>query len=127
MKNLFFISNLFFLRWVCSTNRKDIGILYLILSDFSIFLGTMMSIVIKLELADVLERFTNTLFVQKAQENIVELLLINHPLDCPIRDQGVECDLQDQSKSHGSGHSRYFFKKLGVKQKSFTLLMKTKI
>jgi len=48
-------------------------------------------------------------FVKKARENVVETLLLNHPLDCPICDQAGECDLQDQTKTFGSNHSRYFF------------------
>jgi len=52
---------------------------------------------------------SNTPFVQKARENVVEALLLNHPLDCPICDQAGECDLQDQVKKHGSNYSRFFF------------------
>jgi len=53
--------------------------------------------------------FLNTPVVKKARENIVEFLLLNHPLDCPICDQGGECDLQDQVKNFGNSYSRYFF------------------
>lgn len=69
--------------------------------------------------------FSNTPFVQKARENVVEALLLNHPLDCPICDQAGECDLQDQVKKHGSNHSRYFFKKTSVEDKYCGPLIKT--
>jgi NADH-quinone oxidoreductase chain G len=67
----------------------------------------------------------NSLFVKKARENVVETLLINHPLDCPICDQGGECDLQDQTKSFGSDYSRFFFNKRGVEDKNCGPLIKT--
>jgi NADH-quinone oxidoreductase subunit G len=51
--------------------------------------------------------FTKTPLVRKAQETILEFLLINHPLDCPICDQGGECDLQDQLNFFGSDSSRF--------------------
>lgn len=50
---------------------------------------------------------TNTEQVKKAQEGVLELLLANHPLDCPVCDKGGECPLQDQAFSHGPGESRY--------------------
>merc|ERR1712150_166293 len=55
--------------------------------------------------------FTITPFIKKARENVLEFLLTNHPLDCPICDQGGECDLQDLSYAHGSAASRFFSKK----------------
>ena len=58
--------------------------------------------------------FVDTPLVKKARENVIESLLLNHPLDCPICDQGGECDLQDQSKLIGSDYSRNFFKKIPV-------------
>jgi NADH-quinone oxidoreductase subunit G len=51
--------------------------------------------------------FTNTPMVKKAREGVMEFLLINHPLDCPICDQGGECDLQDQAMAYGVDASRY--------------------
>ena len=50
---------------------------------------------------------TNTEFVEKARKGVMEFLLANHPLDCPVCDQGGECDLQDQSVAYGVGGSRY--------------------
>ena len=56
-----------------------------------------------------MEIFVDTPLVKKARENVVETLLLNHPLDCPICDQGGECDLQDQTKVFGNDYSRFFF------------------
>ena len=50
---------------------------------------------------------TNSPMVKKAREGVMEFLLINHPLDCPICDQGGECDLQDQAMAYGLGNSRF--------------------
>src|SRR3569833_3626709 len=50
---------------------------------------------------------TDTPMVKKARNGVMEFLLINHPLDCPICDQGGECDLQDQAVGYGRGFSRY--------------------
>ena len=69
--------------------------------------------------------FTDTPLVKKARENVVEALLLNHPLDCPICDQGGECDLQDQTESWGSDYSRFFFNKRGVEDKNCGPLIKT--
>jgi NADH-quinone oxidoreductase chain G len=69
--------------------------------------------------------FTDTPLVKKARENVVEALLLNHPLDCPICDQGGECDLQDQTKTWGSDYSRFFFNKRGVEDKECGPLIKT--
>lgn len=56
--------------------------------------------------ADKMEVFTNTPMVKNAREGVMEFLLVNHPLDCPVCDQGGECDLQDQAVAYGSGTSR---------------------
>ena len=55
--------------------------------------------------------FVDTPLVKKARENVLETLLLNHPLDCPICDQGGECDLQDQTKVFGGDYSRFLFNK----------------
>jgi len=52
--------------------------------------------------------FTNTPIVKKAREAVLEFLLVNHPLDCPICDQGGECDLQDETLHFGSDRGRFF-------------------
>lgn len=62
----------------------------------------------------------NSPMVKKARENVLEALLINHPLDCPICDQGGECDLQDQSRGFGTDRSRMFFNKRGVVDKTLS-------
>ena len=71
------------------------------------------------------EIFTNTPMVKKAREGVMEFLLINHPLDCPICDQGGECDLQDQSVAYGKGASRYDENKRAVEEKNLGPTIKT--
>mgnify|MGYP003899891751 CR=1 FL=1 len=61
----------------------------------------------------------------KAQQSVMEFLLINHPLDCPICDQGGECDLQDQSVAYGRGASRFEENKRAVTEKYMGPLVKT--
>lgn len=61
--------------------------------------------------AENMKVFTKTDEVRKAQQGVMEFLLINHPLDCPVCDQGGECDLQDFSYGYGAGKSRYDFEK----------------
>ncbi|MBV69567.1 MAG: NADH-quinone oxidoreductase subunit G [Pelagibacterales bacterium] len=68
---------------------------------------------------------TNTEKVEKARKGVMEFLLINHPLDCPICDQGGECDLQDQSLYFGKSTSRYEDTKRAVDEKNFGPLIKT--
>jgi len=69
--------------------------------------------------------FTDTPLVKKAREGVLEFLLLNHPLDCPICDQGGECDLQDQALTFGSDKSRFFEFKRGVSDKNLGPLVKT--
>ncbi len=64
-------------------------------------------------------------YVQKAREGVMEFLLINHPLDCPICDQGGECDLQDQAMAYGRAGSRYELNKRAVEDKNMGPLVKT--
>jgi NADH-quinone oxidoreductase subunit G len=68
---------------------------------------------------------TNSPMVKKAREGVMEFLLINHPLDCPICDQGGECDLQDQSVAYGRGASRYPENKRAVTEKYMGPIVKT--
>jgi NADH-quinone oxidoreductase subunit G len=63
--------------------------------------------------------------VKKAREGVMEFLLINHPLDCPICDQGGECDLQDQAIGYGRGTNRFHENKRSVKEKYMGPLVKT--
>jgi NADH-quinone oxidoreductase subunit G len=75
--------------------------------------------------ADGQEIFTNTPMVEKARKGVMEFLLINHPLDCPICDQGGECDLQDQSMYFGRDASRYAENKRAVEEKHMGPTIKT--
>ena len=68
---------------------------------------------------------TDTAMVRQARRGVMEFLLINHPLDCPICDQGGECDLQDQSYAYGMDHSRYAENKRAVKDKNLGPVVKT--
>ncbi len=68
---------------------------------------------------------TDSPMVRNARRGVMEFLLINHPLDCPICDQGGECDLQDQSMGYGWGDSRYREPKRAVREKDFGPLVKT--
>ncbi|MCA6285663.1 NADH-quinone oxidoreductase subunit NuoG [Phenylobacterium sp.] len=71
------------------------------------------------------EIFTNTPMVKKAREGVMEFLLINHPLDCPICDQGGECDLQDQAMGYGRDDSRFALNKRAVEEKAMGPLINT--
>ncbi|WP_300974105.1 NADH-quinone oxidoreductase subunit NuoG [Sphingomonas sp. LHG3406-1] len=68
---------------------------------------------------------TDTAMVKKAREGVMEFLLINHPLDCPICDQGGECDLQDQAMSYGRSSSRFDENKRSVDDKYMGPIIKT--
>ena len=70
---------------------------------------------------------TNTKFVEKARKGVMEFLLANHPLDCPVCDQGGECDLQDQSMFYGIDKSRYKENKRYVPEKYMGPLIKTQM
>lgn len=69
--------------------------------------------------------YTDSYFVKKARENVIETLLLHHPLDCPVCDQAGECDLQDQTKAFANDQTKYFFQKRGVEDKHFGALIKT--
>ena len=68
---------------------------------------------------------TDTAMVKKAREGVMEFLLINHPLDCPICDQGGECDLQDQAVAYGRSFTRYEENKRAVEDKYMGPVIKT--
>lgn len=69
--------------------------------------------------------FHNSGLVKKARENVLEFLLLNHPLDCPICDQGGECDLQDQSLFFGFTKRRFYKFKRVVSDKNLGVVVKT--
>ena len=75
--------------------------------------------------ADGMKVFTDTPMVRNGRRGVMEFLLINHPLDCPICDQGGECDLQDQAVAYGMDHSRYREEKRVVRDKYMGPLIKT--
>jgi len=75
--------------------------------------------------AEGMKVFTDTPMVRNARRNVMEFLLINHPLDCPICDQGGECDLQDQAVAYGKDGSRFREQKRAVKDKYVGPLIKT--
>ncbi|ONG57233.1 NADH-quinone oxidoreductase subunit G [Pseudoroseomonas deserti] len=75
--------------------------------------------------ADGMKVFTDSAMVRNARRNVMEFLLINHPLDCPICDQGGECDLQDQATAYGGQGGRYREQKRAVKDKYMGPLVKT--
>jgi NADH-quinone oxidoreductase subunit G len=68
---------------------------------------------------------TNSPMARKARQGVMEFLLINHPLDCPICDQGGECDLQDQSMGYGADASRFLENKRAIEDKYIGPLIKT--
>lgn len=70
---------------------------------------------------------TNTQKVRDMRKNVMEMLLINHPLDCPICDQGGECDLQDQAMGYGLDRSNYTFEKRAVTEKYLGPLVRTEM
>ncbi|OFW81316.1 MAG: NADH-quinone oxidoreductase subunit G [Alphaproteobacteria bacterium RIFCSPLOWO2_01_FULL_40_26] len=78
-------------------------------------------------IADGMKIHTDTPMVKKAREGVMEFLLANHPLDCPICDQGGECDLQDQAYQYGRGKSEYHEHKRAVKDKNMGPLIKTQM
>ncbi len=73
------------------------------------------------------EVFTKSPMVKKAREGVMEFLLINHPLDCPICDQGGECDLQDQAMAYGINKERFHENKRAVEDKYIGPLIRTKM
>ncbi len=75
--------------------------------------------------ADGMVVHTNSPMVRNGRRGVMEFLLINHPLDCPICDQGGECDLQDQAMGYGMDHSRYAENKRAVNDKNLGPLVKT--
>ena len=72
-----------------------------------------------------MEIFTDSPLVKKARENVLEFLLLNHPLDCPVCDQGGECDLQDQSFAFGTDTKRFYNFKRVVANKNLGPIVKT--
>lgn len=80
-----------------------------------------------MSVAEGMQISTNSDMVKKAREGVMEFLLANHPLDCPICDQGGECDLQDQAYQYGKGKSAFHENKRAVKDKDMGPLIKTQM
>jgi len=78
-----------------------------------------------LPVAEGMEVWTQSDLAKKARKGVLEFLLINHPLDCPICDQGGECDLQDETMAFGGDHSRFQEQKRAVAEKYLGPLVKT--
>ena len=78
-----------------------------------------------IKIANGMKIHTKTNLVKKTRESIMEFLLINHPLDCPICDQGGECDLQDQAMIYGSDRGRFYEYKRSLEDKNKGPLIKT--
>jgi NADH-quinone oxidoreductase chain G len=77
------------------------------------------------EITENIEVITEDPFIQKAREDVLDFLLLDHPLDCPICDQGGECDLQDQAKKYGNITNKFFLNKVTVEDKNFNPFIKT--
>jgi NADH dehydrogenase/NADH:ubiquinone oxidoreductase subunit G len=71
--------------------------------------------------------YTDTLLIRRSREYILEFLLINHPLDCPICDQAGECDLQDLTLIYGSDHSKFNYNKKSILNKKVGPFIKTQM
>ena len=69
--------------------------------------------------------YYDSVLLKKARENILEFLLLNHPVDCPICDQGGDCDLQEQSLFFGFTKKRFYNFKRAVSDKNLGLVVKT--
>ena len=78
-----------------------------------------------MSISNKMEIFTDSPLVKKARENVLEFLLLNHPLDCPVCDQGGECDLQDQSMVFGGSKKRFYKFKHSVANKNLGPIVKT--
>jgi NADH dehydrogenase/NADH:ubiquinone oxidoreductase subunit G len=76
-------------------------------------------------IADKMHIYTDSVTVRKAQQGVMEHLLVNHPLDCPICDQGGECDLQDQAQYYGTTQGRFLGIKRAVEDKDIGPFIKT--
>lgn len=96
--------------------------IYLLMDCFSLFTYWCLSLDI---LCVGMKIKTDTPLAKKAREGVMEFLLMNHPLDCPICDQGGECDLQDQSMAFGSDRGRFTEVKRSVVDKNLGPLVKT--
>ena len=94
-------------RFCWHARMKPVGMCRMCLVEVEGPRGTMLTTACTMQVSDDMVVHTASETVKKAQEGVLEFLLINHPLDCPVCDRGGECPLQDQTMSHGPGESRY--------------------
>jgi NADH-quinone oxidoreductase subunit G len=100
-------AGVFIPRFCYHPRMKSVGMCRMCLVEVSGPRGPSLQPACFVEVSDGQEVFTDTPAAKKAQEAVIEYLLLNHPLDCPVCDKGGECPLQDQSMSHGPGESRF--------------------
>jgi NADH-quinone oxidoreductase subunit G len=94
-------------RFCYHSRMKPVGMCRMCLVDLKGPRGFTLSPACFIPVAEGMEAVTNSPAVKKAQEGVLELLLANHPLDCPVCDKGGECPLQDQTMAHGPGETRF--------------------
>ena len=100
-------AGIFIPRFCYHPRMKPVGMCRMCLVEVSGPRGPSLQPACFVEVSDGQEVFTESEAAKKAQEGVLEFLLLNHPLDCPVCDKGGECPLQDQSVSHGPGESRF--------------------
>ncbi len=100
-------AGVFIPRFCYHPRMKPVGMCRMCLVEVSGPRGPSLQPACFVEVADGQEIHTSSPAASKAQEGVLEFLLVNHPLDCPVCDKGGECPLQDQSVSHGPGESRF--------------------
>jgi NADH-quinone oxidoreductase subunit G len=100
-------AGIFIPRFCYHPRMKPVGMCRMCLVEVSSPRGPSLQPACYVEVADGQEVLTESVAAKKAQEGVIEYLLLNHPLDCPVCDKGGECPLQDQSVSHGPGESRF--------------------
>jgi len=104
-------AGIFIPRFCYHPRMKPVGMCRMCLVEVSGPRGASLQPACFVEVADGQEIFTGSDAAKKAQEGVLEFLLLNHPLDCPVCDKGGECPLQDQSVAHGPGESRFLEEK----------------
>jgi NADH-quinone oxidoreductase subunit G len=94
-------------RFCYHPRMRSVGMCRMCIVDIDTGRGPALQPSCMIECADGMTVSTGSPATRKAQEGVLEFLLINHPLDCPVCDKGGECPLQDQTMSHGPGESRF--------------------
>ena len=98
-------------RFCYHPRMKPVGMCRMCLVDLKGPRGSSLQPACFIEVAPGMEAVTNSPKVKKAQDGILEFLLVNHPLDCPVCDKGGECPLQDQTMAYGPGETRFIEEK----------------